>query len=48
MSVTVTQIGPDNGLNAPLPSTHLFMLSASQVHCTWIEDWFSYKPNITL
>ena len=48
MSLTISQIGPDNALNPPLPSTHLFMLSAGQVHCTWIEDWFSYKPNITL
>lgn len=48
MSLTISQIGPDKALNPPLPSTQLFMLSASQVHCTWIEDWFSYKPNITL
>ena len=48
MSLTISQIGPDNALNPPLPSTNLFMLSAGQVHCTWIEDWFSWKPNITL
>ena len=38
MSLTISQIGPDNALNPPLPSTNLFMLSASQVHCIWIED----------
>ena len=30
MSVTISQIGPDNALNPPLPSTHLFINAFSR------------------
>ena len=37
-------ISPDNGLNpflTAIPSTHLFMLSASYLQCIWIECVFN-------
>ena len=40
IKLTNSQISPDSGLNVPLtaiPFTHLFMLSARQMQCTWIE-----------
>ena len=53
-----SQISPDNTLNPSLkaiPSTHIFMFSASHVQCIWIEltimykkDWSSWKPNSIL
>ena len=38
--LTIAQISPDNGLSSLLRAilfTHLFMLSASHVQCTWIN-----------
>ena len=40
--LTISQISPDNGLNPRLSngilSTHLLILTASHMHCTWIDN----------
>ena len=43
----ISQISPDNGLNASLTaifSTDLFMLSASHLQCAWIDSPLTHSP----